>query len=134
MANQEQWKDIPGYEGLYQVSSLGRVKALPRKVRRLMADGTLSFMTYKEHILTNFFNRKKEDKQYVSLCKNNVPRTFLVGTLVAQAFIPKPELTSYVIHINGDLTDDRVENLRWGRQYELRQSHANCRASKEKNQ
>ena len=84
----EIWKDIEGYEG-YQVSNLGRVKNI--KTNKLLKGNLLS--GYKR---VHFPNKK-----------------VFIHTLVAQAFIPKPENKPCIDHINADRTDNRVENLRW---------------------
>ena len=95
----EIWKDIPGYEGLYQVSSLGRVKSLVRKGKK------------QEIIL-----RQSENGWgylQVRLTKNSISKTYKVHRLVAQAFIPNPQNYRCIDHINTIRTDNRVENLRW---------------------
>ena len=94
--SKEEWKDVKGYEGLYQVSSLGRVFSI-RSNRCLQA------------------YRRSKDKPYltVSLCVNNERKHYKVHRLVAEAFIPNPDNLEYVNHINEDGADNRVENLEW---------------------
>ena len=98
-SNIEIFKDIPGYEGLYQVSNIGRVKSLPR-------NGTIN----KERILN-----QENSKGYkrVSLNKNNKAKHFSVHRLVAEAFIPNPLNKPQIDHINTVKDDNRVINLRW---------------------
>lgn len=95
----EVWKDIEGYEGLYQVSNLGRVKSL--NYRR----------TGKPKIMKNclFSN----GYYLVDLWKCNAHKRKFVHRLVAEAFIENPENKPTADHINRDKTDNRVENLRW---------------------
>lgn len=100
----EVFKDIAGYEGLYQVSNLGRVKRVENK----RCDG---HHILKEKILKNEI--KKTKYVYVHLCKNGKVKGFRVHRLVAETFIPNPENKSQVNHINCDKTDNRVENLEW---------------------
>lgn len=102
----EEWRDIPGYEGLYQVSNLGRVKGLPRKV-----NNHTGFIQLKERIL----NGHKITKGYIQVQLSSRPNRVLklIHVLVAQVFIPNPNNYPQVNHINGDKADNRIENLEW---------------------
>jgi hypothetical protein len=111
----EVWADIKGYEGRYQVSSLGRVKSLARM--RKTKGGGECFMP--ERIMT--LTPKKDTgrtKPYIEVrFRNGGLRTerckaFLVHRLVAAAFIKPLEKGEQVDHINGIHSDNRVENLR----------------------
>ena len=93
----EQWKDIKGYEGLYQVSNYGRVK-------RKYNNGKIRIL--KPISTNNGYLR-------VSLSKNSVNNTYFVHRLVAQAFILNPENKPEVNHIDGDKTNNKIENLEW---------------------
>lgn len=97
----EIWKDIKGYEGLYQVSSEGRVKSLKYGKEKILKSGKNSGGYLK-----------------VQLCKEGKIRHYLVHKLVAQAFIPNPNNKPFIDHINTIKTDNRVENLRWCTQKE----------------
>lgn len=94
----EYWRPIVGYEGLYEVSSLGRVKSL--NYRR----------TGKEKILNPGNN---DGYLHVNLCKNGEIQSKLVHQLVVEAFIPNPENKPFIDHINTIRNDNRVENLQW---------------------
>lgn len=95
----EIWKDVGGYEGLYQVSNLGRVKRL--KGKYMKSDKLLK--------------QVKLDSGYIAvgLCKHNKAKNFRVHRLVAEAFIPNPEEKPQVNHINEDKTNNMVSNLEW---------------------
>lgn len=97
----EIWKDIDGYEGLYQVSNLGRVKSLNYNHTR------------KEKILKFGKISKNRDYLQVNLCKNGKVKRHLVHILVAQAFIPNPKNLPQVNHKDEDKTNNCVDNLEW---------------------
>lgn len=94
----ETWKAIEGYEGLYEVSNLGRVKSLSR-------------LRVKEHLLSQFKNH--EGYKRVNLWKNNSSKKYSVHRLVAEAFIPNPESKPQVNHIDENKQNNSVENLEW---------------------
>lgn len=103
----EIWKDIKGYEGLYQISNLGNVKSLGRYVKHWR--GGLLFR--KETIMTPRIN--KYGYLQLSLTKEGKPKTFTVHQLVARAFIPNPNNYTCVNHKSEVKTENFVENLEW---------------------
>ena len=96
---EEIWKPIKGYEGLYEISNLGRVKSLNYN------------RTGKEEILKNA--ECSNGYLTVGLTKNGKQKLFKIHRLVAEAFIPNPENKPCIDHINTIKNDNRVENLRW---------------------
>lgn len=92
----EKWKDIKGYEGLYQVSNLGRIKSLRGNSERILKPGA-----------------NNKGYLYVRLYKNSKSKWFTLHRLVAEAFIPNPENKSQVNHIDEDKTNNVVSNLEW---------------------
>lgn len=105
----EVWKDVVGYEGLYQVSNLGRVKSMPKH------KGCGVGYTQKERVLKPAFNGQY---LFFRLAKDGEYKNELLHRLVAQAFISNPENKCDVNHINGIKTDNRVENLEWNTRQE----------------
>ena len=102
----EIWKDIKGYEGLYQVSNLGRVKSLERRVRAKKPGTT---QRIKERIRK--FSYTTEGYAYVVLSKEGVHKTILVHRLVADAFVPNPDNLPCVNHKDEDKKNDTSDNL-----------------------
>lgn len=104
----EVWRDIEGYEGLYQVSSFGRVKSLDRVVADKNRKRT---RTFKERILKNVC--EQTGYHFVSLHKNSSrAERRSVHRIVAKTFDPLFTPECIVDHINGIRTDNRVGNLR----------------------
>jgi hypothetical protein len=107
MENQKEiWKDVLGYEEIYQVSNLGNVKSLQRLIR-------LGYRPRikKETILKNSI--EFYGYYVVNLCKNLKHKKTKVHRIVAEAFIPNPENKPQINHKNGIKTDNCVENLEW---------------------
>lgn len=125
---EEIWRDIKGYEGKYQVSNFGRVKSLCRTVRYKNRYGKISIakVNGKTKNMTMNSNGWREGKGYLSvmLYKNNKGRRHNVHRLVAEAFIPNLHNLSQVNHIDGDKTNNRVDNLEWCTQSENMQHAA----------
>lgn len=97
----EQWKSITGYEGLYEVSSLGRVRSL--------WDGRLQI--HRTKVLKPMKN--KCGYLFVVLFKNGERKMFRVHRLVSEAFIDNPLNKQEVNHKDEDKTNNRVDNLEW---------------------
>lgn len=99
----EEWRPVIGYEGLYEVSSYGRVRSLDKydsmnrflrgRILRLFTDG-LGYLR-------------------AQLYSNSKRKSFLVHRLVAQAFIPNPDNLPQVNHIDENPSNDNVDNLEW---------------------
>lgn len=106
----EIWKDIPGYEGLYQVSNLGRIKSMKRYTKIPNA-----IRIEKEKILKL---GKRNGYYVINLCKKNKRKSYQVHRLVAQAFIQNPKNKPYINHIDYDPTNNKVKNLEWCTQKE----------------
>lgn len=100
MHKKEVWKNVVGYNGLYQVSNFGRVRRSSPGPR-----------TYIGKILRPATSKKGYHN--VHLHKNKKGKSFKVSRLVAQAFIPNPANKPQVNHKNGIKNDDRSCNLEW---------------------
>ena len=100
----EIWKPIAGYEGLYEVSNLGRVRSLQNHWKK------------KGHILSPGKKFSPSGSRYdlkVSLTKQGERKNRLISRLVAIAFIPNPNNLPQVNHKDENATNNRVENLEW---------------------
>ena len=104
--NIELWKDIEGYEGLYQVSNTGKVKSLERKVKKWDGERTIPERILKPKV-------SKSGYIDVTLCKNNTHQTFRLHRLVAQAWVPNPHNYTDVNHIDECKTSNNAANLEW---------------------
>lgn len=97
---QEIFKPIEGYEGLYEISNFGRVKSLPKK-----------WAKNQDVILKN--RKKNTGYLHIVLYRNKVGKTISIHRLVATAFCEKKEGMDVVNHLNSIRSDNRASNLEW---------------------
>ena len=94
----EVWKDIPDYEGLYQVSNLGRIKSLNFN------------KTGKEKIM----KPRTGNRYYMTaLWKNGIRKDYLLHRIVAETFIPNPENKPFINHKDENCFNNSINNLMW---------------------
>ena len=109
---EEIWKDISDYDGLYQVSNLGRVKSLDRVVEDVFL-GRFRRRTFKGKILSQKSNKCYGYKEVTLHGLDRKHNTVKVHQLVAKAFIPNPNCFVEVNHKDEDVSNNHVENLEW---------------------
>lgn len=106
---QEEWKDIVGFEGIYQISNFGRVKSLPKLVER----GKWGSFTLPERLLHPNVNKSRGYVEITLGTKKCPGRRFKVHRLVAEAFIPNPDNLPEVNHKDENKENNKVDNLEW---------------------
>lgn len=104
--NQIEWKDVPGYEGYYEINNIGQVRSL----ERIIEAGTFTRLL-KGKVLKQRIN--KYGYLITDLSRNGVSKTFEVQRLMGLTFLQKLMDKNCVNHINGIKTDNRIENLNW---------------------
>lgn len=108
MTDEEEWRDIPGFDGRYQASSLGRIRSTGRPHPQLSRDGSTVLMIHRRSRILKF-GLKEHGYLNVELAG----KSRAVGRLVCEAFNgPCPE-GLHCAHLNGCPSDNRPENLQW---------------------
>lgn len=98
--NNEEWRDIKGYEGLYQVSSLGRVK-------------TLNYRKHGREKILKPIIHKYTGYCVIGLTKENKQKQYKIHRLVAEAFLNNPNNYPVINHKDEDKTNNNINNLEW---------------------
>ena len=112
----EIWKDIKGFEKVYQVSNKGRIKRLGITILNSGSYG--GTVTLKECILKPRFDKSVRGLKHGYLRVSLKGKNFCVHRLVAEAFIPNPLNKPFVDHIDTNIDNNCVSNLRWVTQQE----------------
>lgn len=102
----EEWRDVVGYEGLYKVSNMGRVKMLERSVPQ-----RYGYKRIEEHLIKQILSPK--NYLFVDLWRSNKNKRMSVHRLVLQAFSQQDSDRLECNHINEIRLDNRIENLEW---------------------
>ena len=108
----EIWKPIPGFEGYYEASNLGRIRSINEINVFVRKDGKEIRRKHNCKILKPIFDGKKFYLQ-VSLSKNGVSKRYLIHRLIAKTFIDNPLNLPEVNHKDEDKTNNCVSNLEW---------------------
>lgn len=105
----ERWKDIPGYEGLYQASNLGNIKSLKRE--HYIPSTNRKIWICEEKILKQ--STGKDKYKYVVLTNKSKRKTYKVHRLVAITFIKENKNKKYINHKDGNKSNNNIDNLEW---------------------
>ncbi len=105
----ERWTDITDFEGIYQVSSMGRIKRLPFEVTNPL---TKTLSTFPGGVLSPYLD-KRTGYLLVALCDKTTKKREAVHRLVARAHVPNPDNKPWVNHKKGIKTDNRASQLEW---------------------
>ena len=112
----EEWKDIQGYEGIYQISNHGRVRSVDRIGYQKHWQGGQSRYLHKGKILRHTFNAN--GYPIITLTKNGEHKTFTIHRLVAFHFIPRVDGKDCVNHLDANPKNNHISNLVWCTQSE----------------
>lgn len=109
----ENWKAVPGFEGLYEVSDRGRVRSLDRTImKRVVRNGPLIQTKRRGKVLSVCLDT--HGYPMVGLCEDGARQTALVHQLVLNAFVGPKRDGEECRHLNGVRADNRLGNLAWG--------------------
>lgn len=111
------YKSIKGYEGIYEVNEIGKIRSIDRKVK--YKNGRTIHYKGKELKL----KMNKDGYLNVNLNKNGISKTWRVHRLVAETFLQNPDNLPEIHHKNHDRRDNRVENLAWVTRAEQMDEH-----------
>ena len=109
----EQWKDIPGYEGIYQASNEGRIRTSENKTT---SNALCDKRVWKQRVLKQIWVKRPRSDKYqanVKLWKDGKVQTYLVARLIAMTWCDGYADDLTVNHIDGDPTNNRADNLEW---------------------
>lgn len=106
----EQWKDIPGYEGLYQASNYGQIRSLDN-IQHVMFRGKSVIKLKHGKIIKQ--GKHRGGYVLVWLSKNGSVRAHTVHRLVAETFLPNPDELPEINHIDGNKKNNAITNLEW---------------------
>lgn len=121
---EEEWRDVPDYEGYYQVSNLGNVRSCDRMYLKSTPDGKPVYRLFHGKKLVSYATKGRKYLQ-VGLCRDGKMVNVPVHQIVAKTFLPNPNRYSKVKHLDGDCTNNAVSNLEWDTSSSVEVSHEN---------
>lgn len=106
----EEWRDVPEYEGLYQASNYGRIRSLDNIQHVVFKGKSISKRKYGKVIKPG---KHRGGYSMVWLSKNGIVKAYTVHRLIADAFLPNPDGLPEINHIDGDKKNNAITNLEW---------------------
>ena len=108
----EQWRDIPGYEGLYEASNMGQIRTNANKVT---TSARFPIRHWNQRIMKQKYQKRRNGKMDARVClwKDGKEKTFLVSRLVALAWCDGYSEGMTVDHVDGNPENNRADNLEW---------------------
>lgn len=110
---QERWKPIPGYEGRYEASNLGRIRSIDRRETCKNPDGSTYTRFRKGSIIRSYDEYSPTHSSHVYLCKDSKTLPFVISRIIAQVWVKNPNNYTAICHKDGNKQNHAASNLKW---------------------
>ncbi len=106
----EIWRDLKGFEEYYEASNHGRIRSKERKIE-MLANGKYPCLKIKKSVILK--PRLSLGRNASAICHNGIRIDFWTHRLIAETFIPNPKNLTDINHIDGNPSNNKIENLEW---------------------